>query len=52
MVRPCLPSVGRAQHFVTHASDFPVLGAPASIMGSEFLQDSLEEPPYVPGRVW
>src|SRR5215216_3011160 len=41
VVRPRLPPVGRAQHFVTHASDFPVLGALASIMGSELLQDPL-----------
>src|SRR5215212_11484469 len=33
--------VRRAQHFVTHASDFPVLGASASIMGSELLQAPL-----------
>src|SRR5215204_6266890 len=32
---------GRAQHLVTHASDFPVLGAPASIIGSELPQSLL-----------
>src|SRR5215217_1339777 len=35
VVRPCLPPVGRAQLFVTHASDFPVLGPVGFLKGSE-----------------
>src|SRR5215204_1445181 len=44
--------VGRAQHFVTHASDFPVLGAPASIIGSELPQSPLGAPTlrFAPSR--
>jgi hypothetical protein len=40
VVRPYLPPVGRAHHG-KHANNPPVLGAPASIMGSELLQDPL-----------
>ena len=36
--------VGRAELFVTHAKDFPVLGSPASLMGSEFPQSTLLRP--------